>query len=61
MEYVDIDYEYVHETHDAVCIFDGDEEYWIPKSVIEDGHSTDWSKEDTMPIAQWFAEQEGLI
>ena len=61
MKYIEIAYEYVHETPGAVLIHDGDEEHWIPKSVIEDGHHVDWSKEEEMPIAEWFALKEGLI
>ena len=31
MEYVEISYEYMYQTDDAVLIFDGDSDYWSTK------------------------------
>ncbi len=59
--YVEISYEYRHQTDEAVLIFDGDDEHWIPKSLIEDGFDIDYEAEDTINIEGWFAKQEGMI
>lgn len=64
MEYVEIDLEIVTITDDAILTDDGDDEYWIPRSQIEDGEEIDWGdigKTLTLNIAEWFAEKEGLI
>ena len=60
-EYVTIGYEYLHETHDAVKIFDGDTERWVPKNVIKDGKDMDFANEYKMEIEEWFAIQERII
>lgn len=61
MEYAEISYEYKHQTDEAVLIFDGDNEHWIPKSLIEDGFNIDYKTENVINVAEWFAEKEGLI
>lgn len=60
-EYTEIDFEFVHETDDAVRINDGNKEDWVPKSCIEDGFDIDYETETTLNMAVWFAEKEGWI
>ena len=62
MKYVDFSYDAViRETESAVLLFDGTEEYWVPKSVINDGFQIEYETEDEIEVAEWFAIQEGLI
>lgn len=61
MKYVEIDYEYVHQTPEAVLISDGDKEHWIPKSCIEDVDYINLEKDTTMCVIEWYAISEGLI
>ena len=58
-EYVEIDAKNIRETDDAVNFFDGDDYFWIPKSVMEDWPSL--GEEGTAIVAYWFAHREGLI
>ena len=61
MVYVEISYEYVRQTLEAVLIFDGDKEPWIPKSCIEDIDYISLKKDTTMNAVEWYAVLEGLI
>jgi len=51
----------MHQTEEAVLIFDGDNDYWVPKSCIEDSRNIDFESITTINIAVWFAKKEGLI
>ena len=61
MEYVEISSEYMHQTDDAVLIFDGDRDCWIPKSCIEYGQLIDYESNNIINVEEWFAKKEGLI
>jgi len=61
MEYADIHYEYKHQTEDAVLIFDGDRNCWIPKSCIENGDIMEFELNTIISVEEWFAKKEGLI
>lgn len=50
--------EIVRETDLAKCFDLGDQEAWIPKSVIEDD---DGEGGGIVEVQEWFAEKEGLI
>ncbi len=50
------------DTKDALCVIINDEPYWVPKSAIDDdsevyavGHS------GKFVVAQWWAENKGLV
>lgn len=58
-EYVEIDVETVQETDKAVRFSDGDNRFWVPKSVMEEWPET--GESGTALVAQWFAEKEGLV
>ncbi len=58
-EYAEIDVENIYETDDAVKFDDGDKEFWVPKSVMEDW--PDKGQTGTALVAIWFAEKMGLI
>lgn len=60
-EYIEIDFELIHETQDAILITDGDKEGWVPKSCIEDGQDFDYESETELNMAEWFAAEEGWI
>ena len=50
-----------HETDRAVlAVIEGDE-YWVPKSQIDDDSEV-WKKDEegTLVVSEWWAEQEGL-
>jgi len=47
----------VAETGMAILFKDDKEQFWIPKSVIED-HDED---DRIVYVAAWFAEKEGLV
>ena len=71
MAYTDQDIEYVEictvfqtQTDKAVLVSDGDEDVWLPKSCVEfDRDFEDLERGDTITIqvAEWLAEQEGLV
>lgn len=61
MKYVEISYEYKHQTDEAVLIFDGDRDCWIPKSCIEDNRLIDYENEGVINVEEWFAIKEGLV
>ena len=53
---VDIAAELRHETLKAWLIFDGDQEVWVPKSLVE------YNKDDkTFTMPEWLAKKMGLI
>lgn len=57
--YIEIDVDSLHETDMAVCFSDGDREFWVPKSVMKE-----WPAEGesgVAVVAEWYAENEGLI
>lgn len=61
MEYelCDVDVHTVSETEMAVRFDDGDKQFWVPKSVMED-----WpyiGEDGVAMICVWFAEKEELI
>lgn len=58
-EYAEIDVETITDTDMAVLFDDGDEEFWVPKSVMEDWPEI--GESGTAMVEYWFAEQEGLI
>lgn len=62
MRYVTICIDEIETTTDAavLAVIDGDE-LWIPRSVIEDGNSVEEGDDDSLEVAKWFAEKEGLI
>jgi hypothetical protein len=52
------------ETAKAIlCVFDDQEEHWIPKSVIDDDSAVFDAEHGrgTLIVSRWFAETEGLI
>lgn len=61
MSYVEIPFELIHETEDAVLITDGDKEGWVPKSCIEGCQDFDYESETELNMAMWFAEQEEWV
>ena len=65
IDYVELSVEYLHHTEKAVLVKDGDNEIWIPKSLISDDAPDfdDLERHEAVeiPVAEWFAEEEGLI
>ncbi len=61
MEYAEICYEYIHQTDEAVLIFDGDRKCWVPKSCIENSSDIDFKYNTIINVEEWFAIKEGLI
>jgi len=57
--YAEKDVTTIHETHDAVRFFDGDNKFWAPKSCMKDW--PDVGETGTALVELWFAEQEGLV
>jgi hypothetical protein len=61
--YVEVTVEILHETEEAIKVFDyfSEEEHWIPLSQIQfitrDGHSN----YATIHVAEWIAKKKGLI
>jgi len=58
-EYIEIDVETLFETDQAVKFTDGDREFWIPQSLMDDWPGV--GESGTATVAEWFAEKEGLI
>lgn len=46
--------------YEAILFTDGDEEFWIPRSCIEDMDHIR-KKDYTVQVHRWFAEKEGLV
>lgn len=61
MTYSTLDIDTVVKTTDrAVLVEVGGEEYWIPRSVIEDGDELDEGDNGEIEVADWFLRKEGL-
>lgn len=58
-EYIEIDVETKHETDMAVLFNDGDNDFWVPKSVLEDW--PDVGDTGTALIQEWFAIEKELV
>ena len=58
-EYTEIAVQTIRETDKAVQFSNGDERFWIPKSVMEEW--PDEGDDGYALVAEWFAEKEGLI
>lgn len=56
---VEVDLDNIKETEMAVLFSDGDEEIWIPKSLMEDWPEV--GESGTALVEEWFATKEGLI
>jgi hypothetical protein len=50
----------LHQTAKAVLISFGDEEVWIPFSVIEPESLVNLEEATEMDVADWFVKKEGL-
>ncbi len=51
----------VHETEMAFLVNDGDEETWIPKSmIVESDEIAPGDKTVVISVTGWWAEKEGL-
>jgi len=59
MDRIDLSMDYVAETDKAMLLSDGNEQYWIPKSLMEDIREK--GPLITFTIPEWFAYKEGLI
>ena len=58
-EYAEIDVKNTGETEMAVQFNDGDRQFWVPKSCLEDW--PDINKTGTALVAIWFAGEKGII
>jgi hypothetical protein len=54
-ELVDLEVQVRHETNQAVLLFDGGTEAWVPKSLCQDNRDGTF----TMPV--WIAKQVGFV
>ena len=59
VEYIEIDVEVITETDQAVLVDDGDNQIWVPKSVMQEWPEV--GETGTAAIAEWFCLEEGLI
>ena len=51
-----------HSTENAILFTDGAEDYWIPKSLIEDMNQVGSQRDDfEVLIPEWFAKKQGMI
>ena len=53
---VDVAVEVRHQTADAILVFDGDHETWLPKDLAKLN-----DKGDTVTLPEWLATRESLI
>ena len=53
--FVDIAAEFRRDTDKGICLFDGDQEVWLPKSQVED------NGDGTYSMPEWLAMEKGLI
>jgi len=61
MDYVTIDIDQItRATNKAVLAKIGENEHWIPRSVIEDGDDLDEGDFGEINVAEWFAQKEEL-
>lgn len=58
-ELYDLDVHTVSETEMAVCFNDGNKQFWVPKSVMEDW--PDIGHDGIALVCIWFAKEEELI
>ena len=59
MAKVEIDCQFIEERGDAILIFDGEDEVFLPKSQCE--WDLDEGEDGTILVEEWLANQEGLI
>jgi len=57
--FIEIDVETKYETDMAVLFNDGDNDFWVPKSVLEDW--PDVGDIGTAMVQEWFAIEKELI
>lgn len=57
---VELELDLKHETEDAYLVSDGDEDVWLPKSLVR---SVDELEGDTVliTIPEWLAKDRGLV
>lgn len=61
MEHVIIDIDNIKRATDLAVLAEiNGEEYWIPRSVIEDGDDLEEGDSGEIEIAEWFARKEDL-
>lgn len=61
MDYVTIEIDKIKRATDLAVLAEiGGSEYWIPRSVIEDGDDLDEGDFGEINVAEWFAQKEGL-
>lgn len=59
---IEISCEFRHQTEDAVLIYDGTQEVWLPKSMlIEDIGEPATGENIEIIIPEWLAEKKELI
>lgn len=44
-----------HSTEEAVLLNDGDKDYWVPKSLLQD------NSDGTFTVPEWWAIKAGLV
>lgn len=60
-ETIEIAVEVIHDTDAALLIFDGMNEAWIPRSLIEDYDTNARGEISEITIPVWFAKQKELV
>lgn len=61
-EYAEIDFDNcVHITGAAALLDTGDEQVWVPLSLIGNGNELDVGKGGVAHVMEWFAAQNGLV
>ena len=61
VEYESLGMALLHQTPKAMLLTDGENEVWIPKSLLNDIPDIEVGEFSNFEVARWFAEQEGLI
>lgn len=62
MRMIDFLGELKHETENACLFYDGHEDVWIPKSLIDSMIQVGSNKQDfEVIIPEWFAKKKGII
>ena len=61
--YVHLDVDTIkRETDRAFLVVIGDEEVWLPKSLVSDADDYEEGDEDVcLSVPEWFASKEGLV
>lgn len=63
-ETIEICFELIHETDEAILVSDGDDEVWLPKSELDEPAET-WSfwinESIDLEVSVWLAQEKGLI